>query len=389
MKKELYLLLFLFVVGSTSAQNPTEGHFEQQFKKAKTLLYAFKPEEALPILLELHQSDPENHNLEYLIGAAYTDIMPEKHLSIAYLERAKPYVVDEYDADAPHERNVSIHLYYFLAVAYAQNDRCDDAAAANAHFHSLIGKVGQAYLRDAQFWVDACNKLNQKPAEELTIEPQASSAPEPKVDEPDKIVTQSVNYNTPTPLYGVQVGSFSKYSPSEHFDDIKNVNAFLDKNGQVRYVVGNFTFRRQAETLMKVLQESGYHDAFIVDVNKERKFGERIITVNDVSIKSQIRGTVHFRCQIGAFRDTIPEEMAQKYLKVSGIKENLYNDMTLLSVGHFPTYEEAKTYLDTLHQVGINDAFVVAYNHDQKIPVKDAMTFLSKQEQSQRKKSRK
>jgi tetratricopeptide (TPR) repeat protein len=386
MKKNC-LLLLLVVVGFTQ---PTFGQFQEQFEKAKKHLYAFQPEKALPILLNLYKKDPDNHNLEYLIGAAYTDFMPEKALSIAYLEKAKPFVVDDYDADAYDERGVSIHLYYFLAVGYAQNNRCEKAAAANKHFHTLIGKVGQAYLRDAQFWVDACNKLNEKPRGELTLSPEEVAAPnEPKELKENKIVTQSVEYNTPTPLYGVQVGSFSKYSPSERFDDIKNVNAFLDKTGHIRYVVGNFTFRRQAETLMKVLQESGYTDAFIVDVNKERKFSERIITVNDVSIKSHIRGTVHFRCQIGAFRDTIPEEMARKYLKISGIRENRSQDMTLLSVGHFPTYEEAKSYLNVLHEVNINDAFVVAYNHDEKITVKDAITFLNKQEKANEKKQRK
>ena len=380
--KPLVFLSLMFSGWLISWGQSTEALTQSRFEQAKKHLYDFDPQAALPLLLQLYGEDPSNHNLEYLLGAAYTDLQPEAPISIHYLERARPFVSPDYDANNYKEKRVSIHLYYFLAVAYAQNKRCEEAAKANREFHDLIGKVGEAYLRDAQFWVDACYELQEK-----TV--VATTAPAPATDVPDKtpaekeskIVTQLVEYNTPTPLYGVQVGSFSKYAPHSNFDDIKNVEAFLDKKGQVRYAVGNFTFRNQAETLLKVLKESGYHDAFIVDVNKERKFTERIVTINDQSIKSQIRGKVHFRCQIGAFRDTIPEEMARKYLKISGIKENVEKNLTLLSVGHFTTYEEAKAYLDKLKEADIYDAFVVAYNYEQKVSVKDALTFLSKQQE--------
>ena len=389
MKNIIFLFLTIFWSSFQFAQNNNQ-QFKEQFETAKKLLYDFQPEKALPILLDLYHQDPQNHNLEYLIGACYTDYQPKEGSSIQYLEKAKPFVVENYDAESYLEKGVSIHLYYFLAVAYAQNGRCEDAALANENFHTLIGQIGHAYLRDAQFWVDACNQLkNQAPP--LTT-PHTDIEPEPVNDDQiknSKIVTQLIEYNTPAPLFGVQVGSFSKYLPSNSFDDIKNVEAFIDKNEKVRYVVGNFTFRNQAETLLKVLLESGYNDAFIVDVNKERKFSKKIVTVNDVSIKSQIRGKVHFRCQIGAFRDTIPEDMARKYLKVSGIKENIQNDMTLLSVGHFPTYEEAKLHIEELQQEEIHDAFVVAYNYDRKVPVKEAITYLSKQPKEEDKKRKK
>ena len=380
------LLGLTLILNSSFAQNKDE--FGSKFKEAKQHLYEFMPEKALPILMKLYEQQPQNHNLEYLIGACYTDYDPKSGKAMVFLEKARPHVSESYDAEDPYEKGASIHLHYFLAVAYAQSGRCDDAEKENQTFHSMIGKVGDAYLRDAQFWVDACRQLKTEPTTPLTS--NTDIAPENETDEDlienSKFVTQLVEYNTPSPLFGVQVGSFSKFMPSNSFEDIKNVDAFIDKNDKVRYVVGNFTFRNQAETLLKVLKESGYKDAFIVDVNKERKFSKKIITVNDVSIHSTITGKVHFRCQIGAFRDTIPEEMARKYLKISGIKENIQGDITLLSVGHFPTYEEAREFLNDLREVGINDAFVVAYNYDQKIPVKTAMSYVSKQSRPQKKK---
>ena len=143
-------------------------------------------------------------------------------------------------------------------------------------------------------------------------------------------------------------------------------------NGKVRYVVGSFALKQQAETLLKVLKESGYKDAFIVDVNKERRYHDRIITVNNISIRPSILGRVHYRLQIGAFRDSIPMDMARKYVKIDGIVENDEGDLTLLSVGHFDTYEEASTFKSTLEEVEIYDSFVVAYNYDRKISIKQA-----------------
>ena len=354
------ILLALLVISATPLL-AQKGDFSERFTLAKDLLYNFKPDQALPILLELEKEDPTNANLLYLIGACYTDYSPEQPLSIQYLEKAEPNVSDHYDAESPTERKASIHLYYFLAVAYAQNHRCEEAAASNDKFRKLIGRIGGAYIRDAEFWVNACYTLQNHQKEEVAVVP----TPEAPVEDPyaienASIVTQSQEYTTPSPLWGVQVGSFSKFVPIGDFDDIKNVDAFIDREGKVRYVVGSFAFRHQAETLLKVLQESGYKDAFIVDVNKEKRFHDRIITVNNVSIRPSIRGKVHYRLQIGAFRDSIPRDMAEKYVKIDGIIENQEGELTLLSVGRFDTYDEAVTYKSELEKVEINDSFVVA-----------------------------
>ena len=356
--------------------------FDQRFITAKDLLYNFNPEDAIPLLLLLEKEDPGNANIHYLIGACYTDFNPDSDLSVKYLEKARNFVSDKYDADSPKERMASVHLYYFLSVAYAQNHRCDEARDANEKFRTLIGQVGGAYIRDAEFWVNGCYTLaavkeDAAPAEDVR------PGEDPYAIGKASIVTQNIDYTTTSPLYGVQVGSFSKYVPVGSYDDIKNVDAFIDKNGLVRYVVGSFTFRKQAETLMKVLQESGYRDAFIVDVNKEKRFADRIITVNNISIRNDIRGRVHYRCQIGAFRDSIPREMAEKYVKLDGIMENREGDLTLLSVGRFDTYDEAVLYKKELEKAGIFDAFVVAYNFEEKISIKQARSYQEKQKSEQ------
>jgi hypothetical protein len=75
--------------------------------------------------------------------------------------------------------------------------------------------------------------------------------------------------------------------------------------------------------------------------------------------------------------------MAEKYVKIDGIMENSEGDLTLLSVGRFDTYDEAVLYKKELEKAGIFDAFVVAYNFEEKISIKQARTYQEKQKSEQ------
>ena len=79
------------------------------------------------------------------------------------------------------------------------------------------------------------------------------------------LVTKTISYTTKAPLWGVQIGAFKEVIPTSRFDNIKNVDAFVDKEGLIRYVVGHFSYKQQAESLLEVIQESGIPDAFIVE----------------------------------------------------------------------------------------------------------------------------
>lgn len=89
-----------------------------------------------------------------------------------------------------------------------------------------------------------------------------------------------------------------------------------------------------------------------------------------------------FRVQIGAFREEVPLEVANKFLKIAkkGIKNYKdANGLTIYSVGSYKTYEEAtaaKT--EVVSESGITDAFIVAYNNGQKISVEEAKELLKK-----------
>ena len=239
------------------------------------------------------------------------------------------------------------------------------------------------YPDESMRWIKNCGSMNAQPEQmplpnfpdfkpfvspkkvkPLATKPEGSVqktklvTQEPKTTQ--EIKTQRLEYSTQSPLYGVQLGAFKEAVPVSRFSELKNVDAFMDKSGWIRYVVGNFSIYSQAEKLQKIIQEKGYTDAFVVNVNQEKKFGDEVVSVNNVNIKANAIGKVEYRIQIGAFNEQIPTESAELYFKIEGIEEHREQEVTYLTVGKFKTYAEAKAYSQGIIDVGLVDAFVIA-----------------------------
>ena len=101
-----------------------------------------------------------------------------------------------------------------------------------------------------------------------------------------------------------------------------------------------------------------------------------MITTSDDKVKVPTMPGVHFKVQIGAFRK-YEKEVVQKRLakKVDATKMTSYNDITWLRFffGDEQTYKSVKNLKQTLIGAGFKDAFVVAFNNDQPIPISKAI----------------
>jgi hypothetical protein len=89
-----------------------------------------------------------------------------------------------------------------------------------------------------------------------------------------------------------------------------------------------------------------------------------------------------FKLQIGAFKDEVPLEMANKFIKIAskGIKN--YKDsvgLTIYTVGNFRTYDEATQLKTEVKAAELNDTFIVAYRNGKKIGVEEAKKLTKKQ----------
>ncbi|MFL5762805.1 MAG: hypothetical protein ACJ77K_02615 [Bacteroidia bacterium] len=98
----------------------------------------------------------------------------------------------------------------------------------------------------------------------------------------------------------------------------------------------------------------------------------------DASNKMEVDSGVVYKVQIGAFKDEVPLDIANKFLKIAkkGIKNYKdENGLTIYTVGVYKSYEEANRVKgEVAQEAEITDAFIVAYNNGAKISVEEAKT---------------
>jgi tetratricopeptide (TPR) repeat protein len=380
-------LLLICLLFTTSIYGQNSSDEEKMFIQSRQLLAMRQIEEAIPSLETLYNLNPENANYNFLLGAAYRELGKNRASAIFHLQKAVLNITENYDASTYKEDKAPILTYYYLATAQVDNDQCLDAEKSLENLKKYGNQVDGYFIREIERNLSKCDyeavpevvKEEDLPIAELVVAPKVELKKEVKPADPIVkkdpmvgMVTKTISYTTKSPLWGVQIGAFSEVIPTSRFDNVKNVDAFVDKKGLIRYVVGHFSYKQQAESLLEVIKESGIPDAFIVDVNDNTKFNESIVSVNNINIKRGIIGKVTFKVQIGAFKKDVPQELANKYLTVDNIQEINYEGLTLLLVGNFENYDEALKYKDQLVNEGVNEAFIVAFNNGKKIPIKEA-----------------
>ena len=383
---KVFISIICLLFSSTIIAQNNEFIYDQ----ARILLAQRKLDEAISPLKKLYAENTNNANINFLMGAAYTELPGNEKEAVYHLKKAVQSVSTDYSASTFEEKNAPIFAYYYLAVALVGNEMCAEAEKAIEALEKHKDVAGEYYVKEAQRHVQKCNfevyghfadNWNQppdglpdkyKPAslsdkEKNTVYLSLDSI---KAMGKGKQV-QKIEYTTNAPLYGVQIGSTSKVIPSSRFGDLKNVDAFIDKTGTVRYVIGHFAHKQQAETLLKSIKGKGYSDAFVVNVNDERKYSYAVVSYD----RNNIDGPVNFMVQLGAFDENITDELVGAYFKADNIQELKYDGMTLITTQDFGNYESAETELQQLKKNGFGDAFIVAFNKGKKISLQDAIKY--------------
>ena len=89
-----------------------------------------------------------------------------------------------------------------------------------------------------------------------------------------------------------------------------------------------------------------------------------------------------FSVQIGAFRDEVPVDIANKYLLFASRGVKAYLDtksgLTVYQMGQFQSYEEAVALKEEAISKGLGDSFVVAWNNGEKISTEEALRLLGR-----------
>ena len=387
MKRILFSIFSLIPFFSIFAQQGQS--LEYEFDKARALLAQRNTVDAIEALRKIYIDQPNNANINFLMGAAYTESPGNDNEAVFHLKKAMQDVSVNYIVGSFKEERAPIHVYYYLALALVQLDRCAEA-------NRMLEKLKEFNSRLDKYFIDEATRNMEKcpfDADEL-VEDWSKPVPEPegynsfelkmKISDwytdsaalaEKGLLVQRLEYTTGAPLYGVQIGSNKNPSPISNYGRVRNVDVFVDNDGLIRYVVGHFSYVTQAESLLKSLLEKGYEDAFIVNVNDERKYSNELISYNNINVRSGVKGKVEFYIQLGAFTESIPDSIISLYTKIDDIQEIKYQKYTLLLVGEFDAYQDCEIRSAELKAMGINNFFIVAFNNRKKVPLQEAINY--------------
>jgi tetratricopeptide (TPR) repeat protein len=376
--KSAFILAFLFCFASLQIQASDSTPLE----KAKLLIASNKTQDAIPVLEGLMKTDPAAAPHNYFLGMCLVKEGIRIEEAVTYLEKA---ALDYSKKDIDPGMGEPEFCWYYLVIAYSRLRDCEKAMERYNQFVNVYSQGDPFYTTEAIKWIELCHEPMRMAQEIKTrnyINTHSSTYLKDRLvsvqsDHPD-VVTREVNYTTSAILYGVQVSASITPTYTADFPGLKNVGVYEDENKIYRYVIGNLTFRSQAEELLTQVQSNGYPDAFIVDINQPEVYGDEVVMLNDYNISAELKGKIEFRVQIGAFAETLPKDLRQFYFDVDKLKEVHENDLTILTAGKFETYEEAQAYRDKLQDGGLLDCFVTAFNRRKRIPVSIALKHLNK-----------
>ena len=373
-------LLVILLVSNASAQS-TKSLFDEAILLSSTN----KLDEATTIFKKLYRQDSTNMNLAYLLGQCYARTGENLDYSIYLLNKAKEQYSKSYKKRHYDERKVSEYVYYYLLMAYSKNGQCDKTIETLNQFYMIYSYENEWFLIEGQELHHSCVQRDTKVEEKIVEASQEVDQAQIEKYEPNSkrhiIGTKKVSYTSRAATWGVQVGASLEPQFTYEFQGVKNVEVYVDDNGVYRYVIGKFIHKIQAERLLESIKKAGYPDAFILNTKEKSKFSEQVLTLDNESISKKLFGKVDFRVQIGAFRgDTIPQDLMDIYLKLDSISEFQNGDLTILTVGSFKNIEEAQFLKELVQDIGVNDAFVAAFNYNRRVDLKQAIYYLEEQQ---------
>lgn len=250
---------------------------------------------------------------------------------------------------------------------------------------------------------------------------------------PKEIAKTSDVTNVKGLFYTVQVGVYSKPVSNEKLFGIQPLNTERMANGTLRYTTGQYTDVAKATAARNKIIETGVKDAFViayyngqrlsvdqaqsgilpaaqtpVQPSVEKESTNPVAPIHSEKASNPSKGNsntvpsanvvpdaspsdfskydtkvieneksdtgVIYKVQIGAFKEQVPIEIANKFLLfarrgVSNFKDE--NGNTVFTIGVVRKYEDAQFLKEEAAAKGISDAFILAFKNGKKVPVSE------------------
>ena len=198
--------------------------------------------------------------------------------------------------------------------------------------------------------------------------------------------------------YSVQVGVYRTANPPAILSSLEPIYSEALSRGLYRFTSGRYENRSDAEAAKSNAINQGIKDAFVVAVkgsrnvampstvsprtsNTENRIASSENTIASDAVNENVKNNplsegVRFKVQLGAFRQNVPFETVDAFLKVSDkgiVRETDERGLNIFYAGDFSDFESARLLKEEVVIKGVSDAFVVAIQGGKRIPLTDVL----------------
>ncbi len=141
--KNLSLMCILLALGALAFGQRAPRDFNSRFLEANRLMEEKFWNQSIEIWKELHESTPQNANVNYKLGYCYLQTANDKLKALPHLEyAASQELQDNYDAFDSKETKVPIDATFYLGRAYHLNYELDKAIV---QYQKVLDKVNKKH----------------------------------------------------------------------------------------------------------------------------------------------------------------------------------------------------------------------------------------------------
>ena len=233
---------------------------------------------------------------------------------------------------------------------------------------------------------------------EIEIPEVVSKTSTQKINDFSILPTPDYNKMIPIPLdrtlpdgvaYKIQVGVFKNLRTQSYFRGLQPITAeSIEDKDLIRYFAGLFSNYEDARNALRKVRKNEFKDAFIVAYYK----GQKISTDRAKLLEKEGKGSipenikmeqhnVYFKIQIGVFSKEVGPDLYRTFKSHAGDKKLEYfvnkNGNVVYTIGKFLTFDSAGSFNKELKTKGLSDAFVIAFDENKKISIREAQILLN------------
>lgn len=188
-------------------------------------------------------------------------------------------------------------------------------------------------------------------------------------------------------IYRVQLGAYKRKVSQAVFGSNKNLVSITGNDGVTRYLSGNYSDYADAAKHKIEMVTKGFGGAFVVafkggkrvtlestGVQFVRKTKEDTLAIEKSAVTKKL---VVFKVQLGVYKNEPPKEMKKIFDNLKQVEESTTTTgLKRYTLGSFNDYKKAQEIRAQVINLGVKDAFVIAFFDDKLIDVQEALELL-------------